>query len=106
MFIPENLKLSWKAEKGKLFLTDLNLVVKLPVHHTVESNIHKSMWPICDRKSEHRFKMAKYGNAIHFVLLLRDVLKQVLDFWKGKAKPINLLISNELFCKFTETHWV
>lgn len=50
--------------------------------------------------------MAKYGNAIHFVLLLRHVLKQVLDFWKGKAKPINLLISNELFCKFTETHWV
>lgn len=95
-----------KGQKRKTLFTDLNLVVKLPVHHTVESNIHKSMWPICDRKTEHRYKMTKYGNAIRLVLLFSDVLKQVLSFWKGKANPINLLISNELLCQFMETHWV
>ena len=50
------------------------------MHHTVEANIHKSMWPICDRKTGYRYMMTKHGNAIHFVLLFSDVLKQVLSF--------------------------
>lgn len=63
-----------KRQKKKALLRNLNLVAKLPVHHTVESDIHKSTWPVCDRKSEHTLKMTKYGNAIHFALLLSDVL--------------------------------
>lgn len=91
-----------KRQKKKALLTNTNWVAKLPVHHTVESDLHKSKWPVCDRKSEHIYvKVTKYGNAIHSVLLLRDVLKQVLYLWKGKA---NLLTGNAFSWKFKETH--
>lgn len=85
-----------KRQKKKVSLTNIHLVAKLLVHHMVESDIHKSMWRVCDRKSEHIQKMTKHGNAIHSVLPLSDILKQVLSFGKGKAKPANILISNEL----------
>ena len=91
-----------KRQKKKAPLTNINWEAKLPVHHTVESDRHKSMWPVCDSKSEHIYvTVTKYSNAIHSVLLLRDVLKQVLNLWKGKA---NLLAGNEFLWKFKETH--
>lgn len=62
------------------------------------------MW----QKIRAQIKTTKYGVTIHFVLFLGDILKQVLAFWKGKAKLTSLLISNEfsanlqkhIICKF------
>lgn len=85
-----------KRQQKEVSLTNIYLVAKLLMHHKVESDIHKSMWPVCDRKSEHIQKMTKYSNAIHSALPLSYVLNQVLRFGKGKAKAANLLISSKL----------